>query len=354
MKNLFDKTKLSGIDMENRFVRAATWEAMADKKGYLTDELMKVYEDLAKGGVGLILTGYAFVIKDEQPNPGMMGIYDDSFIDDYKKITEMVHNNNSKIILQIAYGGSQTNYNIGTREIWGPSAVEHKFTRVTPKEMTKEEIDKLIKAFGDASLRAKKAGFDGVELHGAHGYLLSQFLNPYYNRRKDEYGGSIENRARIIFEIYEEVRNQVGKDYPVLIKINCSDFSDEGLTFEESKYVVKELSKKGIDAIEVSGGKPIRSKVHSADTESYFRTYAQEIAREVDVPVILVGGNKSLEVMEDILETTEIEYFSLSRPLLREPDLINRWKKGDRDKAKCVSCSKCFHPEGSVCIFNRK
>lgn len=177
-----------------------------------------VYENLAKGGVGTIITGYAFVREDEQPNPGMMGIYDDSFIEEYKELTNLVHTNKSNIIMQIIYGGFMTSFNVGKRTIWGPSTMECEATGAMAREMSKEEIKLLISDFENAALRAKKACFDGIQIHAAHGYLLSQFLSPYYNKRKDEYGGNIENRGRIIFEIYKAIRVSVGKDFPIFIK----------------------------------------------------------------------------------------------------------------------------------------
>lgn len=229
------------------------------------------------------------------------------------------------------------------------------------KEATKNEIKYLVKSFADASLRAKKAGFDGVEFHSAHGYVYIQFLSPHYNKRTDEYGGNIENRARIVFETLRAVREKVGKDFLVLIKINCSDFIEDGFSFEDCKYVCKRLEELGIDAIEISGvvgtqteDRTVREKgLKYLEKESYFRKYAQEIAEKVNVPIILVGGNRSLDLMNEILNNTKIEYFSLSRPFLREPDLINRWSGEDNSKAKCISCGKCIDSEGNSCIFNR-
>ena len=361
MKTLFDKTRLAKMHLENRFFRSATWEAMADSKGHLTDKLFDVYENLAKGGVGTIITGYAFVTEDEQPNPGMMGIYNDSFIEEYRGFTDRIHKYDTNIILQIAYGGSRTNYNVGERTILGPSAVTQSQYGVTPREASKEEIKGLIRSFADASFRAKRAGFDGVQFHAAHGYLYSQFLSPYYNRRTDEYGGSIENRARIIFETLAAVREFVGSDFPVLVKINSSDFRENGFSFEDCKYVCRRLEELGIDGIEISGviGAKPEDKTLSKDmletlqVESYYWKYAAEIAEDVKVPIILVGGNRSLELMNEILENTKIEYFSLSRPFIREPDLINRWTGEDKRRAKCISCDKCFNPKGVSCIFNK-
>jgi 2,4-dienoyl-CoA reductase-like NADH-dependent reductase (Old Yellow Enzyme family) len=365
MKKLFEKTSINGLELKNRFIRSATWERMADDKGHLTDRLVKLYEDLADGGAGAIISGYAYVIEDEQPNARMMGIYDDSFIEEYKKLTDSVHSRGSRIILQIVYGGSFSWFNTAERVIWGPSAVTNKLTSVTPKEMTKEDIKTLVEAFGDAALRARKSGFDGVEIHGAHGYMLNSFLAPYFNKREDEYGGSSENRARIIHEVYDNARLKTGKDFPILVKLNCSDFNGEnGFTFEECKALSKSLAEKGIDAIEISGGPVFRGPkpekdpsnlpAESIGKESYFAAYAKEIAEIVDVPVILVGGNRSIDGMGSILNNTGIEYFSISRPLLSEPDLINKWEKDNSVKPRCTSCGKCFHDDGNMCILDKE
>ncbi|HPS87631.1 MAG TPA: NADH:flavin oxidoreductase [Spirochaetota bacterium] len=365
MKQLFEKTSINGLELKNRFIRSATWERKADDKGHLTEPLMKVYEDLADGGAAAIITGYAYVIEDEQPNPRMMGIYDDSFINEYRQLTDSVHKKGSRIILQIVYGGSFTWFNTSGRVIWGPSAVTNKISNVTPEEMTRDDIRTLTEAFGDAALRAKKSGFDGVEIHGAHSYLLNMFLTPLFNRRDDEYGGSSENRARIIHEVYDNARSKTGKDFPILIKLNCSDFmGDNGFTFEECKTLCKNLAVKGIDAIEISGGPVFRAPKPDKDPsnfpeesigkESYFAAYAKEIADSTDVPVILVGGHRSIERMEDILQNSGIGYFSISRPLLSEPDLINKWEKDRSVKPRCTSCGKCFHDDGNGCIMDRE
>lgn len=261
MKKLFDKTKINGMQMKNRFFKSASWEALATEDGHMTEELVKIYEDLAKGGVGTILTGYAYVTKDEQPNPKMMGIYEDSFIEEYRNLTDMVHKYNTNIVMQIVYGGSMTTMEPISKRILGPSAVQNDRTGITPIEMTKEDIKELTKAYSDAAIRVKQAGFDRVELHAAHGYLLSQFLCPYYNIRKDEYGGNIENRARILVEIVTEIKKVVGNDYPVLIKINSEDFMENGLSSEESILVVKMLEEVGLDGVEVSGGNESSTKV---------------------------------------------------------------------------------------------
>jgi 2,4-dienoyl-CoA reductase-like NADH-dependent reductase (Old Yellow Enzyme family) len=349
------------MNLKNRFVRSATRDGFADDRGHMTGELLKVYEDLARGGAGTIITGHAYVTDLEQSKqPRQMGIYDDSFVDDYRRLTETVHGHDAAIILQINCVGAQTYAGGAERLIWGPSPVADLFTGITPREMTGEEILFLQRAFADAADRAKRAGFDGVQIHGAHGYILSKFLSPYYNRRSDRYGGALENRARMLFETYGAIRDRVGPAYPVLAKINCGDFMDQGATFADSLYVCEGLAAAGIDAIEVSGGNlasrpnegPIR--IIRREQESYFRAYAAEIAAHVDVPVMLVGGNRDATALADVLNQTKIEYVSLCRPLICESDLINRWHGGDLTPAKCISCNKCLGLESTTCIFNRR
>lgn len=364
MKELFEATRLGTLELKNRCLRSATWEGIAEETGHINDEVMALYEELAKGGAAALITGYAYVLKEEQPSPKMFGAYDDSFIDSYRPLTRMVHENDSKIILQLCYGGSFTWFNTENREIWGPSAVTNKISGVTPKEMTPEDIQTLIRAYGDAARRAMASGFDGVELHAGHGYLLNQFLSPFFNRREDAFGGSSEKRARIICDLFEEIRKQTAPEFPILIKLNCSDFmGTKGFTFEECLALCKKLDKMGIAAVEVSGGPVFRAPKTEKETtyavtlpaqDSYFSEYAKVIAAAIDAPVILVGGNRSVATMEKLLEETEIEYFSLCRPLLSEPDLINKWAKDKTVKPRCTSCGQCFTEKGNSCIQNRE
>jgi len=363
MKTIFEEVSIGSLTLKNRLVRSATWEGMATEDGHMTEPLFKVYEGLAKGGVGLIITGYCYILAEEHPNPRMMGIYDDAFIDEYRRLTSMVHDNGCKIVMQIVYGGSCTPRSAEGRVIWSPSGVTDLATGVTPTEMTRENIRTVIQAFGDAAVRAKAAGFDGVQLHGAHGYLLSQFMTPYYNRRNDEYGGSLEKRARIILEVYEEVRRRVGEDYPVMIKINGEDYIDGGVPLADSMQLATMLDEKGIDAIEVSGGVasagkniPPRPKINSPEKEAYHVANAAQIAKEITAPVMVVGGGRTLDVIERSLNESEIACFSLSRPLVSEPDLPNRWHSGDRAKARCVSCNGCLAYEDGEpwCVLDRR
>ncbi|WP_300670705.1 NADH:flavin oxidoreductase [Desulfoluna sp.] len=364
MKELFDVTRLGNLELKNRCLRAATWEGIAEEKGQINDQTLALYADLARGGAAALITGYAFVLEEEQPSPKMFGAYNDTFIDAYKSLTDIVHENDSKIVLQLVYGGSFTWFNTESRVIWGPSAVTNKISGVTPHEMTPLDIQTLINAFGDAARRAMESGFDGVEMHAGHGYLLNQFLSPFFNRREDVFGGSSEKRARIIFDIFENIRKKTAPDFPILIKLNCSDFmGTKGFTFEECLALCKKLDTLGIAGIEISGGPVFRApKTEKEPTlevtlpaqDSYFSEYARVIAEAVSAPVILVGGNRSVETMENLLNETEISCFSFSRPLLCEPDLINKWKADKSVKPRCTSCGQCFTLDGNNCIQNRE
>lgn len=347
MKSIFDHIVLGGVPLQNRAVRSATHEELADADGHITPALFALYEELAKGGVGLIITSFSNVLKEGQPSPGMMGMYDDSFIEENRRLTDMIHQaGKAKVFSQIVYGGSSTSYNLESgRTILGPSAVKNP-AGVTPKECTKEDIAMLQQAFADSVVRVKNSGFDGVQLHFAHGYGLSHWLTPFFNRRTDEYGGRIENRARMLLEVFEKVRQAVGKDFHVSCKINSMDFHDQGLTLEDCIYVCKRLDELGIDSIEVSGGSPVAPPeghlIRKGAVKPYLLENAKAVAREVSVPVISVGGYREFEDVEAALNQSDIEAISFSRPLLREPDLIARWEAGDRSKSKCISCNGCM------------
>lgn len=285
-KTLFEQVSFPKLTLKNRFVRSGVWMEMADEQGHLTPDLIDVYKALVDGGVGFIITEYTYIDVNDQPNPRMIGMYDDSFISEWKEIIDYAHAKRTKIACQIASGGSQSGLAASKhRRIVGPSAVLNRVTGITPEEMTKDDILHIIESHKKAALRVKKAGFDAVQIHAAHGYLLSQFLTPYYNRRKDEYGGSVQNRARLIYEVVAGVRSAVGEDFPVMIKINFDDFMSEGegLSFPESLEMFKHLDALGLDFIEPSGtnlssGNGITQSfphiARSIEKQSYFRFFS--------------------------------------------------------------------------------
>jgi len=334
MKSLFDTTTIGKISLKNRLLRSATWEGMADSSGHPTPRLLQVYEDLAKGGIGLIITGATTILPHATGLPGMMNMSDDSAITGYQKLTSIIHQYDVPVVMQLTY--------VGVNGAW-PAA----------GDPTHYELSSIIRAFGDAAVRVKESGFDGVQFHAGHGYFTSQFLNKQKNTRTDEYGGSVENRARFILELYDEIRSRVGDNFAVFIKINCGEFqTDDDGVFEACRYTCQQLNHRGIQAIEITGGvsgNPISPK--GEFTESVFRDYAAKIADEIQVPVILVGMNRNPALLTELLNTTRISYYSLARPLIREPDLARVWQEHPETEAECTSCDACRTQDGIVCPF---
>ncbi|MDD5014435.1 MAG: NADH:flavin oxidoreductase [Atribacterota bacterium] len=352
MKKMFVKTKINQMELKNRFVRSATWEGLANPDGSCNEELAELMLELAKGQVGIIITSHAYVNQTGQAGIRQLGIYSDQLISSYIKIVEKVHREGSKIIMQIAHAGGQASSQLIKSQPFGPSSLEIKDCMMC-REITKNEIFQTISDFKNAAVRAKKAGFDGVQIHGAHGFLLSQFLSPFFNRREDEYGGSLENRARLILEILQAIRSELGWQFTVLIKLNSDDFIEGGFTPSEMVQVSAMLESAGIDAIELSGGTSLNiskyssSRVSESDSkedEVYYGDAAKLYKGKIIVPLILVGGIRSYEMAKELIEKDLADYISLCRPLIREPDLIKRWQAGDIKKARCISCNGCFVP----------
>lgn len=348
MKRLFETTEILDLQVPNRFLRSATWEGLAAQDGTCTPELVDLMAELAKGKVGLIVTGHAHVDLRGQASPRQLGAHNDYHVDGLREMTNAVHREGGRIIIQLAHGGLMADPKLTGVEPFGPSAGEG-LAASSGHEVTIDEIQKIVRAFGDAADRAKTSGFDGVQIHAAHGYLLNQFLSPAYNQRSDEYGGALDNRARFLLEVVRSVRLAVGRYYPILVKINSEDFLDHGLTMGEFVKTGILLEKAGINAIEVSGGTmlskklvPFRKELTFERDQAYFRKAARALKARVNVPVILVGGIRSYQVAERILDEGVADYISMSRPFIREPMLIKRWQAGDLRKASCISCNACL------------
>ncbi len=364
MAALFEETRLNGMVLANRFVRSATWEGMAGDDGSATPRLADHMAALARGGVGLIISSHAYVHRNGQAGPRQLGVYSDDLLPGLTAMADAVHQNNGKIVLQLAHAGFFADARRTGHPPFAVSNIEG-IAKSPRMELTQKEIGRIVLAFAEAAARAKKAGFDGVQIHSAHGYLLSQFLSPAFNRRTDEYGGSIENRARALLEVLRAVRSAVGPDYPVLVKMNGRDDIDNGLCLEDSLQVGRMLAKGGINAIELSGGfltggklSPSRMGIHSEEKEAYFRQEAKAMKEQTGVSLILVGGNRSFRMAERIVAEGAADYISMSRPLIREPGLINRWKLGNLAKSACISDNQCFGPaiagEGIYCVTEKK
>ena len=364
MPTVFDSIDVNGMLLPNRFVRSATWEGLATEDGRCTDKLIELMVQLADGGVGLIVTGHAYVDRRGQAGPWQLGIYDDALIADLTRMTRAVHERSGKIVAQLAHAGLFADTRLTGRPPLAPSVVTD-FTETAPDELRPEDIEKTVDAFAAAARRAKTAGFDGVQIHAAHGYLLSQFLSPRVNRRSDDYGGNLANRFRMVREALEAIRRQVGPDYPVLIKLNTGDYLEGGLELTDSLEIGKMLESAGIDAIELSGGTgasgklaPVRTGINREEQEAYFASAAKAFRQQVRVPLILVGGIRSFSVAERIVSENIADCVSMSRPFIREPGLVNRWKSGDRSRATCRSDNRCFVPirsgEGVYCVTDKR
>jgi len=364
MTTIFEPTTIKNMELKNRLVRSATWEGMCTAEGRPTPQLADFYTTLASGGVGLIISGYTFVRPDGKQLPGKMGIHTGGFAKEMQELTGAVHNAGGKICLQLVHAGGQTDSKQAGRQPLAPSALKVAQFPELPAAMSKEDIDEIIQAFGEGARRAKTWGFDAVQIHGAHGYLISQFLSPLTNQRQDQYGGPLTNRSRFLLEVYQAIRREVGSDYPVLVKLNGSDFLEGGFSTEDAVLTAQILHEQGIDAIEVSGGTPasgnqtpVRPQTDTPYEEGYNLAQARRIKAAVRCPVMVVGGIRSHEMATAIIEEG-LDYISLARPLIREPALPRRWKMGDTAPAKCISCNGCFKPglqgKGIQCIMEQQ
>ncbi|MDD3815377.1 MAG: NADH:flavin oxidoreductase [Desulfocapsaceae bacterium] len=360
MNKLFSEITINSLTVKNRFVRAATWEGLATPDGEVTQKLVDMLVTLATGGVGLIISSHAYVSKEGQGTPWQLGIYSDKLVPKFQELTSAIHEQGCKIILQLAHAGEFAETALTGEPAWSVSGSSG-LTDNQVKVITLKDIAYLITSYAQAAKRAKDAGFDGIEIHSAHGYFLSQFLSPAFNHRSDPYGGDIKNKTRIHCEILQAVREAVGSDYPVFIKMNCADFIENGLEDKEALQAAKIFEKAGFDAIEVSGGiirtgklSPSRPGITLQDKEAYFRDFARKFKSKLSLPLILVGGIKSFETASGIIEDGIADCISMSRCLIREPNLVSRWQNGDLQPAECKSDNLCFTPgfagKGVYCV----
>lgn len=393
---LFNETTISGIAVKNRIIRSATHDGLADENGAPSEKLIAKYEHLAKNEIGCIITGYAAVSKNgASPYPRMLKIFDDCVVDKYKELTDAVHRHGTPVILQIAHCGRQTSSKaIGMQKV-APSNVLHAFYPDKAKELTDSEIHGIIDDFVSAAVRAENAGFDGVQLHGGHGYLLHDFLSPYGNRRKDVWGGTLENRCRIVELIIKGIKEKT--TLPVWIKLSAEDNRKGGMNIEASVEICKRLEMAGCDAIEVSCGtvqdgmNTMRSELMPMDAvfkyrepcasfpkilnkialpaanlinplikqpkplENFNVKNAAIIKNSVSIPIIAVGGIHKAKDMEIILTEGKADFVSMCRPFICEPDLAKKLKNGQTE-AKCIMCNYCglvIEKEPTRCLYGK-
>jgi len=347
---VFSEGRIANLLLKNRLVRAATAERAAPECKF-SDSGVAIYEALSKGGIGLIISGHIAVMAEGRAKGTQTCIYDDRFISSIHRIANVVHKveNGCKVVAQISHAGMKAD----VEHPVSPSAIRWKQITKEARVLSTDEVENIVIHFVEAARRVREAGFDGVELHCAHGYLLSSFLSPYTNRRTDKYGGSTEKRVTIVREIITQVRKRIGSDFPILVKMNCNDNVEGGIDLDSFPDLAKEIEKTGVDAIEVSGNNPIRKELDSPKEQSYFVKYAERL--DLDIPVILTGGNKSVELIEKISQQGKVDFFGFARPLIREPNLPNRWLEGiGGEECTCISCNLCLQylGKGSVTRCN--
>ena len=382
MSQLFAPAALGSMELKNRFVHSATFECLAHDDGRVSPELIKRYQNLARGEVGLIIPGYMYVHPAGKASFKQVGIHDEAMAQGLAELADTVHAEGGKIAFQLVHGGRQAPKAVLGQAPLAPSAHGRDPASLNkPRAMSQADIEEVIAAYAAAAGRAKAAGADAVQVHGAHGYLISEFLSPFFNRRKDDWGGSAEKRFRLLGEIYGAVRGAVGPEMPVLVKLNGADHTPKpGITPELAKQYVAWLVEMGIDGVEISCGtyysfhmvrgqvprselaralpawmRPIaklkfRSQIKANAFEPLFNLPA---AREIQpalgsVPLLLVGGVRKLSEMERVVQEGQAQFISLSRPLIREPFLVKRLRQGKASEAACISCNKCF-----AAIYNR-
>lgn len=374
---LFRPAQLANLQVKNRFVCSATYEVMATETGEVTDGILKRYRNLARGDVGLIIPGMLSVHPLGRAYKLQLAIHDDRMIPGLRSLVESVHQEGGKIVFQLVHAGRQTKKEVIGQTPIGPSnRGRDPVNFVKPKTMTEEQIREVIQAFGKAAGRAIEAGADGVQIHAAHGYLVNEFLSPFFNRRKDGWGGSDENRFRFLREIVLEMREVLPKGTPILVKLSTHDHTPrEGVTLPLGAVYAKWLAELGIDGLELSCGTALysplnvfRGEVPLHETVRALPWWEKPLARVVlnrmvgkfdlqegynleaakmikpavgNVPVLLVGGLRRASHMEEILEKGYADFVSMCRPFIREPFLVKRIREGKTSDASCVSCNKC-------------
>ncbi len=353
---LLTQLALGSIVLANRFVRSATQDYMAGDDGDVTERQVALFEALAVGEIGLIITGHAYVHPLGKAGPNQIAVHDDRFVPGLARVAEAVHaRSSSKVFVQIAHAGRQTKKRYVGGTPVSPSAVPDPVSKVVPREMTAGEIEGLIGDFVRAGLRARKAGFDGVQLHAAHGYLLSSFLSPHTNRRTDAWGGPLSNRVRVVVEILKGIKAGAGKEFPVMAKLNTTDFLAGGLTLDDAVAAARILEAEGLDGIEVSGGMAesgrgsVWTGLRAEEDEGYFVANAAAVKRAVRIPVSGLGGIRTLASAERYVAEGLVDLVSMSRPFIRDPSLVRRFREGAIERSDCISCNKCFNLRGIRC-----
>lgn len=349
---MFDPISINGMELANRFMRSATYDGMA-KDGQVTESQIELYRKLAQGGAGLIVSGLMTVSKDGRLAPFQNYLFEDVHIAGLSKLTEAVHQAGGKVAVQLAHAGRESfvlHQSADGDLPAGPSTQEKgPGYEGRCRALSTGEIANIVQSFGRAAGLAKQAGFDAVQLHAAHAYLLAQFLSPLSNRREDDWGGSLSGRLRLHLQILKAMREQVGDDYPLMIKLGVADGAPGGLELAEGLEAASQLAQAGFDCLEISQGlrgstwneMEFRTKL-TPGRQDYFVQWAAQVKERVHQPVIMVGGLRSYNSITENLRRDNADLAALCRPLIREPDLVRLWQKDAAYKPKCISCNQCL------------
>jgi len=350
LKNLLLPLKIKSMELANRVVMPAMGTSLGSD-AMVGEPLLAYMKRRAKGGAGLIITEVTAVHLSGAASPNQPAVYDDRFIPGLKKLADCVHQAGGKVAMQLHHAGRESYYLLKKGEALSPSAVPSLMLRLVPREMTREEILKIIASFGQAAVRAREAGFDAVEVHGAHGYLLMQFLSALSNLREDEYGGSLTNRARFVVEVLQAVRQGVGDDYPVLLRLSVEEFIQNGYTVEDIQTILPDLVKAGADVIHASVGtfgSPGLIFCAPSEYEPGFNAWrAKKVKETVDVPVIAVGRFTDPLLADEIISSGQADLVAFGRQHLADPDFLVKAREGRaEDIRKCLGCNQgCIERE---------
>ncbi|BDR16613.1 FAD-dependent oxidoreductase [Vibrio sp. STUT-A11] len=342
LNHVFSPISIGNMVVKNRLVVPPMVSNYANEDGTCTEQFISYHEEKAKGGWGLI------IVEDYKINPEaggfvkLPGLWDDSQIESHKQLTERVHQHGAKIAAQIYHAGRETSAEITGVQPVAPSAIPDPVVNAMPRELSVEEIQQLVEQFGDTALRAKKAGFDAVEIHGAHGYLVNQFMSPFSNKRIDQYGGTILNRARFALEIIANIRSKVGSDFPLIYRMSVNEFVEGGLTTEDSKVISMLLENAGIDLIHASNGVYASTETIIPPTavgHAWSANISEELKKVVSIPVIAVGRINDPLIAESVLRSKQADMISMGRGSLADPHLPNKAQAGQFDDIiRCIGC----------------
>lgn len=320
MKNISKEVQVRNLKLKNSLVMPPIATYQADEGGKVNDTLLSYYGERAKGGnIGLIITEHSYISVEGRAHKRQLSIASDDKIEGLKKLVDVIHQNGTKVFAQLNHAGNRTNPEATEGEVYSSSSIDYYGTvKKEVKEITKEDMKRIINDFVNAALRAQKAGYDGVEIHSAHGYLLGQFYTPLINKREDEYGGCLENRLRFHQEVIRAVRSAVGNDYPIALRLGASDYLEGGNTVEEGVKAAEILMKEDIDLIDISGG-VLGYIVKGRSEAGYFSDVSKEIKKFSKIPVILTGGVKTLEEADKLIEDGACDMVGVGRKLFANP-----------------------------------